>query len=91
MRKILVTGAQGQIGSELVPALRDRYGADAVVSTFHRKRPTLEDGLIEHLDSTDTKQLGGLLDRHEIGTIYHLAAMLSAIGETDPQAAWAPA
>ena len=88
MRKILVTGAQGQIGSELVPALRDRYGADAVVSTFHRKRPKLEDGLIEHLDSTDTKQLGGLLDRHEIGTIYHLAAMLSAIGETEPQAAW---
>jgi len=88
MRKILVTGAQGQIGSELVPALRQRHGAEAVVATFHRKRPESDEGLVEHLDSTDTRQLGDLLDRHGIGTIYHLAAMLSATGEADPQAAW---
>ena len=88
MRKILVTGAQGQIGSELVPALRQRHGAEAVVATFHRKRPESDEGLVEHLDSTDARQLGDLLDRHGIGTIYHLAAMLSATGEADPQAAW---
>ena len=88
MRKILVTGAQGQIGSELVPALRKRCGADNVVSTFHRKKPEVSDGPLEHLDSTDAGQLGDILDRHEIGTIYHLAAMLSATGEADPQAAW---
>jgi nucleoside-diphosphate-sugar epimerase len=88
MRKILVTGAQGQIGSELVPALRQRHGAEAVVATFHRKRPESDESLVEHLDSTDARQLGDLLDRHGIGTIYHLAAMLSATGEADPQAAW---
>jgi len=88
MRKILITGAQGQIGSELVPALQDRYGAEAVISTYHRKRPTTEDGIVEHLDSTDAKQLSELLDRHGIGAIYHLAAMLSATGESDPQMAW---
>ena len=88
MRKILVTGAQGQIGSELVPALRQRHGAEAVVATFHRKRPESDEGLVEHLNSTDARQLGDLLDRHGIGTIYHLAAMLSATGEADPQAAW---
>lgn len=88
MRKILVTGAQGQIGSELVPALRQRHGAEAVVATFHRKRPESDEGLVEHLDNTDARQLGDLLDRHGIGTIYHLAAMLSATGEADPQAAW---
>ena len=88
MRKILVTGAQGQIGSELVPALRDRHGAETVVSTFHRKQPPSDGGIVEHLDSTDAAQLGDLLDRHEVGTIYHLAAMLSATGEADPQAAW---
>ena len=55
MRKILVTGAQGQIGSELVPALRQRHGAEAVVATFHRKRPESDEGLVEHLDSTDAR------------------------------------
>ena len=88
MRKILVTGAQGQIGSELVPALRERYGADNVVSTYHRKLPEAETGPVEHLDSTDTRQLDDIVRRHGIGTIHHLAAMLSATGEAEPQAAW---
>jgi len=88
MRKILVTGAQGQIGSELVPALRDRYGAETVISTFHRKPPEGETGPVEHLDSTDAQQVDDIVRRHDIGTIYHLAAMLSATGEAQPQAAW---
>ena len=88
MRKILVTGAQGQIGSELVPALRDRYGAETVISTFHRKSPEGETGPVEHLDSTDAQQVDDIVQRHDIGTIYHLAAMLSATGEAQPQAAW---
>ena len=88
MRKILVTGAQGQIGSELVPALRERYGAETVISTFHRKSPDGETGPVEHLDSTEAQQVDDIVQRHDIGTIYHLAAMLSATGEAQPQAAW---
>lgn len=88
MRKILVIGAQGQIGSELVPALRDRYGSETVVATYHRKTPGRKDGLVEQLDSTDADRLDDIVQRHDIGTIYHLAAMLSAIGEAQPHAAW---
>lgn len=88
MRKILVTGAQGQIGSELVPALRDRFGVDTVIETFHRTKPGRAVGPLEALDSTDAQQLDDLVRRQDIGTIYHLAAMLSATGEAQPQAAW---
>ncbi len=88
MRKILVTGAQGQIGSELVPALRERHGAGSVVASYHRTKPSDEDGLVEHLDCTDPEQLEDVVRRHDIGVIYHLAALLSAVAEEKPQAAW---
>ncbi|MDH3241129.1 MAG: L-threonine 3-dehydrogenase [Alphaproteobacteria bacterium] len=87
MAKILVTGALGQIGSELVAALRDRFGAEEVVASDIRMgRP--DDGPFELVDCTKSGQLQEVVHRHGIGTIYHLAAILSAVAEEKPQAAW---
>lgn len=88
--RILVTGALGQIGSELVPALRERYGGQNVVATDVRAAPkqTANDGPFELLDCTDPKRLFDTVTKHEIGTIYHLAALLSSVAEERPHAAW---
>lgn len=88
MRKILVTGALGQIGSELVPTLRDRYGAENVVATDIRMPTVLEDGPVEHLDCTHIRELQEVVRRFDVGAIYHLASLLSAVAEHKPQAAW---
>ncbi len=90
MRRILVTGALGQIGSELVPALREHYGADRVVASDVRIVPhQLAAGDIhEHLDCTQQQQILEVVRRHEIGAIYHLADLLSAAAEEKPHAAW---
>jgi nucleoside-diphosphate-sugar epimerase len=87
MAKILVTGALGQIGSELVAALRDRFGADEVVASDIRMGRN-EDGPFELVDCTKIGQLQEVVHRHDVGTIYHLAAILSAVAEEKPQAAW---
>jgi nucleoside-diphosphate-sugar epimerase len=90
-RPILVTGACGQIGSELVPALRNRYGRDCVIASDLRMAPA---GLAEnagsytHIDCTEYGQLREVVRNHDVGTIYHLAAMLSATAEAEPQTAW---
>ncbi len=90
MRRILVIGARGQIGSELVPALRERYGAENVVAADLRVMPSqlsAEDSY-EHLDCTQSAQVLEVIRRHDIGTIYHLAALLSALAEEKPHEAW---
>ena len=92
MAAILVTGAAGQIGSELVAALRRRDGAAAVIASDIRI-PTAqaagEAGPFEPLDCTRPEQIQDVVRRHGITTIYHLAALLSAVAEEKPQAAWA--
>lgn len=90
MRRILVTGALGQIGSELIPALQDRYGAGDVVASDLRVMPLerLAGSACEHLDCTQPQQVLEVIRRHDVGTIYHLAALLSAVAEERPHVAW---
>lgn len=90
MDRILVTGAAGQIGSELVPALRARYGAERVVASDIRMTTpaAAPDGAFEHLDCTKPEQIQEIIRHYQVRTIYHLAAMLSASAEEKPQAAW---
>jgi nucleoside-diphosphate-sugar epimerase len=90
MRRILVTGALGQIGSELIPALRDRYGAAKVVASDLRVMSSqrLAASPCEHLDCTEPHQVLEVIRRHDIGTVYHLAALLSAVAEERPHVAW---
>lgn len=91
MQRILVTGATGQIGSELTPALRARYGAENVVAAGHRAAPDpalAEAGPFLFLDVRDRAALEQAIETHRIDTIYHLAALLSAVAEANPQRAW---
>lgn len=86
--RILVTGALGQIGSELVNALRARYGEDAVIASDIRMPPRGTDGPFEFVDCTNLRSLQEVIRRNDVGTIYHLAALLSAVAEGKPQVAW---
>ncbi len=90
MDKILVTGALGQIGSELVMKLREVYGADHVVATDLRSsaHEITQSGPFELLDVTNAKAMFEIAKRYEVDTIIHLAALLSATAEEKPLLAW---
>jgi threonine 3-dehydrogenase len=90
MQKVLITGALGQIGSELVCALHGRLGADNIISTDVREpaKEILENCNYGKLDVLDGNAVMDICKRNKIDTIYHLAAILSATGEKNPQLAW---
>src|SRR5690606_26326954 len=90
MKRILVTGAAGQVGTELVPALRKTYGESSVIAT-DVKRPdggALLEGPFEVLDCLDAGAIADVVRRHNVDAVYHLAALLSATAEQRPQLAY---
>ena len=91
MKNILVIGSAGQIGSELTPELRKRYGNSQVVAGIHKTKPPrelFESGPMERVDVTDKEQLSPVIKKYKIDTIYNLAALLSVVGEANPLEAW---
>lgn len=90
MKKILVTGSLGQIGTELVAKLREVYGVDNVIATNRSRKnnPVVENGIFELLDVTNYDDFLKMAKKYEVDTIIHLAALLSAVAEDKPQLAW---
>lgn len=90
MKRVLVTGGMGQIGSELVPELRRIHGKENVV-VGDLSRPPQEElttGPNEQVDVTVKESLERVVEQYDIDTVYHMAAILSAAGEKDPWLAW---
>lgn len=85
--KILVIGANGQIGTAILPLLHDTYGQNNIIAS-DLFQPVSPIGLFEILDATNANTLAGIVKKHNITQIYHLAAILSAKGEDDPVWAW---
>ncbi len=83
--RILITGALGQIGTELVPVLRQRYGPENVIATDVRKSSI--DGPFAYLDIMNMTDLERLIVEHKIDYLIHNASILSAAGERNPQLA----
>lgn len=91
MKNILVIGAAGQIGSELVPYLRKIYGDSHVVATYNRTpllENVMEGGPSENMDATNGDVLAGVVKKYDIDAIYNLVAVLSARGEANPTLSW---
>lgn len=91
MKKVLVTGALGQIGSELVMHMRNIYGNDNIVATDIRKlegNAVVESGPFEIVDVLKAEDMANVAKKHNVDTIIHLAALLSAVAEAKPVLAW---
>lgn len=85
---ILVIGAGGQIGTVLSEALIDLFGENQVVCSDINEPKNIKTGIFEKLDVTDGNRLNEIVSKYKITQIYHLAALLSATGEKNPQLAW---
>ena len=91
MKKILVVGAGGQIGSELIPHLRSIYGDSNVVASdldCSKCAELGEAGPLENFDALDGKRFAEIVKKYDIDTIFNMVALLSATGEKNPQLAW---
>ncbi len=90
MKRLLILGATGQIGSELTLELRKKYGGENVITTDRRKPSgkLLNTGPFKYLDVTKKNNVKKVIEDYDINTIYHLATVLSAQGEQNPKLAW---
>jgi len=91
MKKALVTGATGQIGSELTLALRERYGGKNVIAAGHRRKPSKklhDSGPFQVIDCTNINSIVNIVKNYRVNIIYHLASLLSSVAEDKPQLAW---
>lgn len=90
MKKILVIGAAGQIGTDLTLELRNRFGAENVIASDIKlgSEEVMEGGPFEKLDAMDRKALEEILEAYQVTEIYHLAAILSGKAEKNPKWAW---
>lgn len=91
MKKILVIGSVGQIGSELTLELRKIYGNDHVVAAGRKTKPSeklLNSGPFEVVEVTDIDSIRSAVEKHNIDAIINMAAILSATGESNPSLAW---
>ena len=91
IKRILVTGSVGQIGSELTVKLRRMYGNENVVAVGHKTQPSEElrtSGPFHFIDIRNRKELEGVVNQYDIDTIYNMAAILSATGEKNPHLCW---
>ncbi|MFT5640628.1 MAG: nucleoside-diphosphate-sugar epimerase [Cyclobacteriaceae bacterium] len=89
MRKVLIIGACGQLGSELTLSLRERIGNENVIASDLRGPiEVIKDGPFEIIDALKKEELENAIKQHSISEIYHLAAILSAKGEQNPKFAW---
>jgi nucleoside-diphosphate-sugar epimerase len=90
-RRVLVTGALGQIGSELTIGLKERYGADNVIATDIQpdaKKKLSGEVQFALLDVLNLEMVDGVVQNYRVNTIYHLAALLSAVAERKPREGW---
>jgi len=85
---ILITGAFGQIGGELIEALQQRFGPANVIALDLRTKPAGLNVVAYQSDATDSQTVEKIIERHQIKTVYHLASLLSATGEQQPDLAW---
>jgi len=91
LTRVLVIGGTGQVGSELVPVLREIYGRENVIVGYYTDKPPtgrLLDGPVELVDVTKRESIEAVIKKYGVNEVYNLAAILSAAGERNPQLAW---
>jgi len=91
MERILVVGAAGQIGSELILTLRSIYGNENVIGSGRKTAPSeavLQTGPFEYFNAVNREELYNVCKKYDVNIIINMAAILSAVGEQNPMLAW---